>query len=85
MKFRAIVIDDDESCRSLLSMMLQQRGYEVVCLPYPTACPLFEDEECSCLQEEVCGYFLFSDNRMPGISGLEFVERQLAAGRTCRG
>lgn len=83
MKFRAIVIDDDETCRSLLAMLLQQRGYEVICLPDPTACPLFEDAGCTCLQEEVCGDFLLTDNRMPGMSGLEFVDRQVRGG--CKG
>lgn len=83
MKFRAIVIDDDQSCRSLLAMFLRQRGYEVICLPDPTACPLFEDEDCTCLQEEVCGDFLLSDNRMPGMTGLEFIDRQVRGG--CKG
>ncbi len=83
MRLRAIVIDDDEACRDLLALRLRQRGYEVICFPDPTACPLYEDAECSCPQEEVCGDFLLTDNLMPGMSGLELIERQLQGG--CKG
>lgn len=84
MQLRAIVIDDDDACRSLLALMLRQRGYEVICLPDPTACPLYEDSECSCPREEVCGDFLLTDNQMPGMSGLELVARQVQAGCKAR-
>ncbi|OEU60490.1 MAG: hypothetical protein BA870_00320 [Desulfuromonadales bacterium C00003094] len=83
MQLRAIVIDDDEACRTLLALRLRQRGYEVICLPGPTACPLYKDAECSCPQDEVCGDFLLTDNRMPDMSGLELIERQTKGG--CKG
>jgi CheY-like chemotaxis protein len=83
MQLRAIVIDDDEACRSLLAQVLRQRGYEVICLPDPTACPLYENSACSCPEEAVCGDFLLTDNRMPGMSGLELIARQVQGG--CKG
>ena len=83
MHLRAIVIDDDEACRSLLAQVLRQRGYEVICLPDPTACPLYENSACSCPEEAVCGDFLLTDNRMPGMSGLELIARQVQGG--CKG
>ena len=83
MQLRSIVIDDDDACRELLALLLRRRGYEVISLPDPTACPLYEDAECSCPQEEVCGDFLLTDNRMPGMSGLELIARQIRGG--CKG
>ncbi len=83
MQLRAIVIDDDEACRFLLTQILKNRGYEVVSFPNPGACPLFKNSECSCPADIACGDFLLTDNRMPGISGLEFIDRQVKGG--CKG
>lgn len=83
MQLRAIVIDDDEACRLLLVQMLKRRGYEVFSLPSPEACPVFKDSECTCPKDAACGDFLLTDNQMPGITGLEFVARQVQAG--CKG
>lgn len=82
-KFRAIVIDDDASCRSLLETLLKHKGYEVISLEEPMACPLYADPFCTCPHEHACGDFLLTDNRMPRMTGLEFVERQSRGG--CKG
>jgi CheY-like chemotaxis protein len=80
---RAIVIDDDPSCRALLELLLKKKGYEVISLSRPCLCPLFGEVECSCSRDHFCGDFLLTDNRMPGMTGLEFVERQ--TGGACKG
>jgi CheY-like chemotaxis protein len=80
---RAIIIEDSPSCRALLEMLLEQRGYEVISLADPMAGPLFGCPQCTCPRGYVCGDFLLTDNRMPGMTGLEFVERQTNGG--CRG
>lgn len=82
-KARAIIIDDDASCRLLLETLLTQRGYEVVSLPDPTACPLYASSQCTCPQDFACGDFLLTDNQMPHMTGIEFVERQTLRG--CKG
>ena len=83
MRPRAIVIDDDESCRKLLSMVLERKGFEVVSLSDPGSCPLYQDVECICPHEHACGDLLITDNRMPRMTGLEFVEHQNRRG--CKG
>lgn len=83
MQLRAIVIDDNEACRSLLEMILSSRGYNVICLPDPTACLLYENLQCSCPPDAVCGDFLLTDNQMPYMSGLELIARQARGG--CKG
>ncbi len=83
MKYRVIVIEDDASCRMLLTAILEQRGYEVLSFSDPCACPLYVDPQCECLHEHACGDFLVTDNRMPKMTGLEFVDRQ--ENRGCKG
>jgi CheY-like chemotaxis protein len=83
MGFRTIILDDDENSRESLSILLRRRNHEVHSFADPTLCPLFEDPECCCPRDHACGDFLITDNKMPGMSGLDFVQRQIA--RQCRG
>lgn len=82
-KPRAIIIDDDESCREVLVQILRQKGYEAFSFPDPTVCPIYAEGKCTCPQEYACGDFLLTDNRMPRMSGLAFVEAQTLRG--CKG
>ncbi|BCR04504.1 hypothetical protein DESUT3_15730 [Desulfuromonas versatilis] len=83
MKFRAIVLEDDEGCRELLTVILRQRGYEVLSFADPTVCPIFSEPMNACPHEDACGDILVSDNHMPRLSGIEFVEAQTLRG--CKG
>ena len=83
MRPRLIVIEDDKHCRELLSLILRQNDYDVISLAEPTACPLYSDLESECSHEDACGDFLLTDNRMPRMSGLQFIEIQQARG--CKG
>jgi len=83
MRQRIIVLEDDEGSRKLLSMLLQNRGYEVVSATEPVLCPLYTDLHANCTHEFACGDFLLTDNRMPRMTGLEFVARQQERG--CKG
>ena len=83
MKQRIIVLDDDSGIRHSLTILLGRYGYEVISSPDPTLCPVFIGPDKSCPHEDVCGDFLLTDNQMPKMTGLEFVEHQKLRG--CKG
>ena len=83
MRPRIIVLDDDASCRDFLCQVLTARGYEVLSAAEPSLCPLYRDLDAQFNHEHACGDLLLSDNRMPGMTGLEFVSRQQKRG--CKG
>jgi len=72
--FRAIVIDDMSFCRDLLTDFLEERGYQVLSYPDVTSCPLFPARNAECDKAAPCADFLLTDNRMPHMQGLDFLE-----------
>ena len=83
MSIRAFILDDDEKIRSLLSIILESRGYTVLTFPDPTYFTLYSGTECSCPPGQVCGDILITDNNMPNMKGLEFIQNRIQSG--CRG
>ena len=85
MKLRAVIFDAVESVRELLAVALRDRGYEVLSFPEPTDCPLYTetDNRCTCPQEFPCGDLLITDQDLPRMTGLEFIEHQQTRG--CKG
>jgi CheY-like chemotaxis protein len=76
MKIRAIVLEDNESVRETLSIILKLRGYEVIAFPDPGACIAYLDHESTALKEHCCCDILITDIRMPGMTGLEYLNYQ---------
>jgi len=83
MQLRIIVLEDDPSTRKLLTGALSRLGHQVISAAEPLICPLYTDIEARCTHEHACGDILLSDNRMPRMTGLEFVARQCVRG--CKG
>lgn len=77
-KLRAIVVDDMDFCRELLTDLLEDRGYEVISFPNITFCPLFPPRGFKCQANGTCADFYLTDNRMPHMQGLDFLEMQAA-------
>jgi CheY-like chemotaxis protein len=80
LKRKVTIIDDYEHCREALGIYLRQKGYEVVCLSAPTCCQLYSDPKTKCSKEKVSYHFLLTDNRMPGIKGLDLISLQKCGG-----
>lgn len=83
MRPRAIVFEDDDALRELLLYILHKRNYEVISASSPMGCPIYEDLSVLCPHEFACGDFLITDNHMPAMTGLEFVQAQEQRG--CKG
>lgn len=67
---RVLVVDDEESIRDLCARVLNRAGYNVITAPNG-------EDAVALLTREVFA-LVISDIRMPGISGLEVLERAKA-------
>ncbi len=83
MRLRALVFDDDEKIRSLLTLILESRGYTVLSFPDPTCFSPFREAVCPCPPDHVCCDILITDNVMPNMKGLDFISERIRNG--CRG
>lgn len=83
MQLRIIVLEDDPSTRGLLTQVLEHCGHEVISAPEPLSCPIYADLDGRCNHLYACGDILLTDNRMPRMTGLEFIARQ--GERGCKG
>jgi DNA-binding NtrC family response regulator len=66
---RVLVVDDEESMRRFLSILLEKEGYEVVCAS--------SGEEALRILEDQGFSLLITDLKMPGLSGVETLEGAL--------
>ncbi len=80
MKVRAIVLDDNNTVRTVISDILKDRGYEVFNSSEPTFSPVYLDSKCPCSGEYLCANIVITDINMPNMSGLEFIEYQKSMG-----
>ena len=67
---RVLVVDDEESIRDLCALVLSRAGYTVITAP--------SGEDAVALLTREAFALVISDIRMPGISGLEVLERAKA-------
>ena len=81
MKLRAFVFDDNDMLRKTISSVLESRGYEVFSYSEPLLCPVYLARKCP--HDYPCVDVLITDLRMPNMTGLDFIENQMAKG--CKG
>jgi DNA-binding response OmpR family regulator len=82
-KLRAMLFEDDEILRDLVSLLLLERDFEVVAYAEPLHCPVYADAAtCGCPAGATCCDLVITDVEMPRVTGLEMLTEQLARG--CR-
>ena len=69
----AIVIDDNDLSRNLLAEIFKEKKIRVSTYSDPTDF-LREHESDSCIGEKPCFDFILTDNKMPLMTGLAFLE-----------
>lgn len=82
-KLRAVIFDRVEAVRDMIAVALRDRGYEILSFPEPGICPVYREDLSLCPREQACSDLLITDNQLPKMSGLDFIERQRARG--CKG
>lgn len=75
-RFRAILLEDDDTIRSVINDILTARGYETFSFSSPAICPLQLTRECRCNEGQQCIDLIISDLDMPAVTGLQFIENQ---------
>lgn len=83
MALRVVIFEDEQMTRDVLSRLISSCGHEVHCFENPSCCELYSDSTCKCSQGEACGDILITDNTMPVMTGLQFIQRQYERG--CKG
>jgi len=74
-KARIILLEDNQTVRRSLTLILEHKGYEVLAYENPLVCPLHYVHECPCSAQECCADFILTDIDMPNFSGIEFIAR----------
>jgi DNA-binding response OmpR family regulator len=80
---RISLIEDDRACRKLLADFLVSRGYEVFEYNDPTEYLAYGHDDVECLHENSCTDILLTDQNMPKMKGLDFIQQQINRG--CKG
>lgn len=79
-KLRVILFEDDQAFSDLVRKIIQGFGYEVSAFSDPTVCPLFKNLKTSCPQSQPCADVVITDNMMPNMTGIEFLQLQRSCG-----
>jgi CheY-like chemotaxis protein len=74
MKFRTIILEDERAIRELLEIACRLRNHEVLSFPSPIFCRLSLGDLCSCEEESTCCDVIITDQMMPDMTGIEFIE-----------
>ncbi len=81
-KPRILIIDDEPARLNLLSEFFKDEGYPVLTASDPTVCKAIAQNDC-CNMVEPCADIVISDQNMPNMKGIDFVEERINRG--CKG
>jgi DNA-binding response OmpR family regulator len=80
---RIFLMDDDSEFRNIITIFLEMRGYEVTSAADPTFCAVYDKPDQPCPLDAPCTDILLTDQNMPKMTGLEFIQTQQKRG--CKG
>ena len=83
-RFRAVLLEDNDAIRKALRETLANRGYEIFSFTSPAICPMQLEPECRCKGGQRCVDIIISDLDMPTITGLQFIENQKRKNCKCQ-
>lgn len=69
---KALVVDDDVLCLEVVRNYLEDSGFEVTAALGPV-CPMLEQGAEQCCMDRPCYDVVLTDNRMPEMTGVEFL------------
>lgn len=80
---KIIIVDDDASILTILQIMLQRRGHDVLAYRNPLECPIYQAKSCPCPVAPPCPDIIISDFNMPKVNGVQFLEAVHQQGCQC--
>jgi CheY-like chemotaxis protein len=73
---RIVIFDDDPAITRLLSLVLTNKGHDVITFQDPSYCQIYPDNQCECPQEFPCADVVISDIMMPNMNGIDLLRLQ---------
>lgn len=77
---RILIIDNDEGSRESIAIFCEMLGNEPNTDVNPAYCDVYSPSPCTCTKETACTDILLIEQNMPGMSGMELIQRQLDSG-----
>jgi DNA-binding NtrC family response regulator len=79
-RMRIMIFDDEEAILSLFKDIFPPTDYEVLTFHEPVVCPNYDHCSDSCPALSPCADVVMTDYRMPGMNGLQLLEKQVSMG-----
>lgn len=73
MSQKILIIDDDVLCLDIADSYFQDKGFETTICLRPQ-CLLLDSDLKNCPQKTSCYDYVLTDNEMPGLNGIDFLE-----------
>lgn len=83
MRLRVFIIEPYEALRDSLAEFVTMLGHEAVAVVEPHTCPHYAADGQQCFRQKPCADAVILGQMLPGLRGLELVERRIQGG--CKG
>lgn len=83
MQLRVFVVCVCDELSNSLTMFVESLGHQVIQTAVVDSCPHFASQDGNCSQDHPCGDAIIVCQDLPGVRGIDFIERRLKGG--CKG